>query len=112
MAVYRDSERKTWYVSVYYTNWQGEKSRKVKRGFKTKREAQEWEDEFLHTKTGALEMTFGDFVEIYLDTLRNRVRESTIVSKQSIIDSKIMPYFKRKRLCDIKVSDVVNWQKN
>ena len=110
MAVYKEKERRTWYVSVCYTNWQGEKRRKVKRGFKTKREAQEWEDEFLHSKAGNLEMTFGDFVEIYLDTLKKRVRESTIVSKQSIIDSKIMPYFKRKRLCDIKVSDVVNWQ--
>ena len=110
MAVYRDSERRTWYVSIYYTNWQEEKARKVKRGFKTKREATEWEDEFLHSNAGSLEMTFGEFVEIYMDTMKNRVRESTIISKQSIIDSKIMPYFKRKRLCDIKVSDVVNWQ--
>lgn len=41
MAVYKDNKQKTWYVSVRYSNWQGEKVRKVKRGFKTKKEAQE-----------------------------------------------------------------------
>ena len=39
MAVYKDEKQKTWYVSVRYSNWQGEKTRKVKRGFKTKKEA-------------------------------------------------------------------------
>ena len=36
MAVYKDKQRGTWYVSVYYTNWMGESDRKVKRGFKTR----------------------------------------------------------------------------
>jgi len=48
MAVYKDEKQKTWYVSVRYSNWQGEKTRKVKRGFKTKKEAQEWEQSFLN----------------------------------------------------------------
>lgn len=34
MAVYKDEKQKTWYVSVRYSNWQGEKTRKVKRGFR------------------------------------------------------------------------------
>ena len=58
MAVYKDDKQKTWYVSVRYTNWQGEKTRKVKRGFKTKREAQEWEQSFINENAGSLEMTF------------------------------------------------------
>ena len=40
MSVYKDEKQKTWYVSVRYTDWRGEKTRKVKRGFKTKREAE------------------------------------------------------------------------
>ena len=48
MSVYKDEKQKTWYVSVRYTDWRGEKTRKVKRGFKTKREALEWEQSFLN----------------------------------------------------------------
>ena len=43
MAVYKDSKRGTWYVLVYYTNWKGESDRKMKRGFKTRKEAVAWE---------------------------------------------------------------------
>ena len=31
--------------------------------------------------------------------------------KTSVIDQKILPYFKNKRMCDIKTSDVIAWQK-
>ena len=110
MAVYKDEKQKTWYVSVRYSNWQGEKTRKVKRGFKTKKEAQEWEQDFLNENAGNLEMTFAEFVEIYKQNQKHRVRESTWQTKESIIETKIMPYFKRKRMIDIKSSDVVAWQ--
>ena len=110
MAVYKDEKMKTWYVSVRYTNWQGEKTRKVKRGFKTKREAQEWEQSFINENSGNIEMTFEEFVEVYEQNLKERLRQSTWQTKVSIIDNKILPYFKRKRLIDIRPSDVVAWQ--
>jgi len=47
MPVYKESNNKTWYVSVRYEDWTGKKNRKVKRGFATKREAVEWERRFL-----------------------------------------------------------------
>ena len=51
MAVYRDKSNgydgKTWRVAVYYTDWQGNRKKHEKRGFKTKRAAQEYETEFL-----------------------------------------------------------------
>ena len=43
MAVYKDKKRGTWYVSLYYTDWTGKQQRKLKRGFLTKKEAQDWE---------------------------------------------------------------------
>lgn len=60
MAVYKDKNG-TWYVSARYDNWQGEHARKVKRGFKTKKEAMEWERDFLLEKAGSLDMTFEAF---------------------------------------------------
>ena len=46
MAAYKDEQRGTWYVSFHYYDWTGKNCRKVKRGFKTKREATEWERHF------------------------------------------------------------------
>ena len=46
MAAYKDEKRGTWYVSFHYYDWTGKNCRKVKRGFKTKREATEWEHHF------------------------------------------------------------------
>ena len=57
MAAYKDKNGK-WYISVYYTNWQGKRDRKVKRGFSTKREALEWERTFLLKEHKDISMTF------------------------------------------------------
>ena len=45
MGVYK--EGKNWKVQVYYKDWQGNRKRKQKRGFRTKGEAKEWERDFL-----------------------------------------------------------------
>lgn len=39
MAAYKDEQRGTWYVSFHYYDWMGEKCRKVRRDFKTKKKA-------------------------------------------------------------------------
>lgn len=47
MAAYKDEKRGTWFVSFHYNDWTGKNCRKVKRGFKTRREAVDWEQHFL-----------------------------------------------------------------
>ena len=47
MAAYKDEERGTWYVSFHYNDWTGKNKRKLKRGFKTRKEAMEWEQKRL-----------------------------------------------------------------
>jgi len=46
-------------------DWQGIKQIHTKRGFATKREALEYEREFLASKSRDLNMLFESFVEIY-----------------------------------------------
>ena len=110
MAAYKDKSGK-WYVSVYYDNWKGERDRKVKRGFATKKEALEWERQFLNQKTGDLDMTFGAFVENYKADMKERLKLSTWIMKTSIIDQKILPYFRNKQMKDIKATDVADVQR-
>lgn len=47
MPVYKDKERDTWFCKFNYKDWRDETKTKLKRGFRTKKEAQEWEREFL-----------------------------------------------------------------
>ena len=46
MPVFKNEKSNTWYVMARYTNWKGEHKQKCKRGFQTRREAQEWEHTF------------------------------------------------------------------
>lgn len=109
MGAYKDKNG-TWYAQFRFTNWKGEPDRKTKRGFATKKEALEWERDFLTQSAGKLEMTFEAFYELYKKNLQDRLKKSTWKMKTSVIESKILPYFKKKRMCDIKPRDIVAWQ--
>ena len=61
MPAYKDKERNTWYVTFYYKNWLGENKKKCKRGFKTKKDALEWELTFRQREASSLDMSFKDF---------------------------------------------------
>ena len=43
MSAYKDKTQGTWYVSFRYIDWTGKKTQKLKRGFKTKKEALNYE---------------------------------------------------------------------
>lgn len=109
MAAFRDKNGK-WYVSFRYTNWKGERKQKLKRGFTTRREALEWEREFLQQSTADLTMTFEAFVKIYINDMKNRIRQHTWQTKMSIINQKLLPYFKDKKVSEITPKDVIQWQ--
>ena len=110
MPAYKDSKQGTWYASFYFENWQGVKQKKLKRGFATKKDALAWEREFLLQQAADLTMTFEAFVEIYITDKKKRLRENTWFTKEHIIRTKILPYFKEKRLSEIKPRDVIAWQ--
>ena len=110
MAVYKDKNKSTWYVSKRYTDWDGSKKRLFKRGFQTKREALEYELSFVSKISDNQKMLFKDFIPIYYEDLEKRVRKNTMITKKNIIEIKIRPYFDELRLCDITPKEVMRWQ--
>ena len=54
MPAYKNKENGSWYVVTQYTDWTGSRKPKCKRGFSTKREAQEWEQKFQQQNAGDL----------------------------------------------------------
>ena len=110
MGAFKNEKNGTWYVQFRYTDWQGLRQQKLKRGFATKREAQEWERAFLTEKKADVTMPFKTFTELYEKDVRPKLKENTWLTKEHIIQTKILPYFEHKRLCDISSKDVIAWQ--
>ena len=109
MAAFKNKNG-TWYAQFRYTDWKGGKQPKLKRGFATKKEAQEWERQFLMQKRADINMTFESFVKLYEKDIRPRLKENTWLNKQCVIESKLLPYFGNRKLCDITPADVIAWQ--
>ena len=110
MAAYKDEQRGTWYVSFHYYDWTGKNCRKVKRGFKTKREATEWEHHFRMKEAADLDMTFGEFVQAYTRDMKPKLKHNTWLTKEHILRTKLLPYFENKKMCDIRAKDIIQWQ--
>ena len=58
MPAYKDEKTGKWFAKFYYTNWQGIKKQKWKRGFATKKEALGFERDFLEQQSTNPDMTF------------------------------------------------------
>ena len=110
MPVYKDGCKGTWYVMARYTNWTGERKQKCKRGFATKRDAQEWERTFQQQNAADMEMTFQAFTELYERDIKPRLKENTWLTKEHIIKTKILPYFGKRSISEITTKDVIAWQ--
>ena len=110
MPVYKNEDNGTWYVLTRYVDWKGERKQKCKRGFETKREAQEWERVFKQQSAADMDMNFSAFVELYIKDIKPRLKENTWLTKKHIIETKILPYFEKKNVSEITTKDVIAWQ--
>lgn len=110
MKAEKDPKTGKWLIQYRYTNWQGKRIKTMKRGFDTKREAEEWLRGFLLNQSCDFTMKFKDFIEIYLKDMGSRLREHTMETKKYIIDLKIIPYFGEKSVNKITAADVRRWQ--
>ena len=110
MPVYKDKERDTWFCKFNYKDWRDETKTKLKRGFRTKKEAQEWEREFLQVQQADMDMEFSKFVDVYFTDKAPRLKERTIETKRIMLDTRIIPYFGKLRMNAIKPADIMKWQ--
>lgn len=110
MKAERDPKTGKWLIQYRYTDWQGRRRKSTKRGFSTKREAEEWLMKFLTTSSMDLNMKFSDFLNLYYKDMENRLREYTIRTKKYIVNQKILPYFGEKALNEIQAPDIRKWQ--
>ena len=99
-----------WYANFYYTDWLGQKQHKCKRGFDTRREAQEWERNFLDSTSKDPTITFSALCEKYFAEIEERTKPTTQENKESIFEGKLKPFFGKMKISDIDPATVMRWQ--
>ena len=110
MKAEKDKKTGKWLIQYRYTDWQGKRRKSTKRGFATKREAEEWLRNFLITQKADFDMKFEDFWKMYCVDMKTRLREHTMRTKKYIVELKILLYFGNKRVNDITAADIRQWQ--
>lgn len=99
-----------WYVNFYYTDWTGEKKHICKRGFKTQREAKDYERSFMNQQSNTSDILFSSLVTNYLEDMKHRLKPTTMENKRFIIEKMLLPYFGKQKICDIDTIKIRKWQ--
>lgn len=104
MPIYKDEHTNKYYYSVRYKDAYGNNKRKVKRGFKTKREAKASEAEFItgiesgYSDTNTYDYIFNHYLK------HTDLREKTIMRKKSEYKKHVKDKFGNIKMSDIKQS--------
>lgn len=85
MPVYKKEQSGTWFCKFCYTDWNGARKQKKKEGFKTKKEAQDFERDFLNKAARSCEMRFSCMADLYLEDCKPRLKPTTLFNKETII---------------------------
>lgn len=110
-----------WMVKFPYSDpMTGEQKIEYKRGFESKRDAKEYEDNFIELLSFSPEpneetetvKTFGDVFQEYLAShKREDIKESTLETKRNIFERHIFPTFKDEGISSITDDDIAEWQR-
>jgi len=103
-------DNNTWTIQCYYNTWNGERKKKKKRGFATKKEALDWEREFLRKEKASPNMTLNSLVELYMEDMSTRLKASTIENKKAMINTKLLPVLGDMQIDQIKPTTIRKWQ--
>ena len=110
MSVKKDPKTGLWTLQYYFKDWKGDRKHSVKRGFKSKRDAEAWFVEFRIKQTGKLSMSFESFVQLYFEDMSCRLRKSTVKNKKYLFDKHILPHFRKLTMEDIDVKVIRKWE--
>ncbi|QEK19471.1 site-specific integrase [[Clostridium] hylemonae] len=110
MPTYLNQSSQTWYCKFYYKDSLGRIRQKKKGGFRLQRDAREWERSFINQHEGSLDMSFSDLYSAYFESMKHRLRDSTLLTKDNLIKTKILPYFGNIPINQIDPGAIREWQ--
>ncbi len=110
MSVYKDKNTGAWYCIFRYRDFSGKSVQKKKKGFKTKREAKDYEIEFQSKASGKSDMLFESLVAMYFEDCKVRHRPAVYLKEKKLIERYILPHFGKIRVKDITAGMIRSWQ--
>lgn len=111
MPVYQDKKTKKWKFRVYADDVFGNRKQFERKGFTTKKEAQQAEVEFkLCDKSDYSKMTFYDLWLEYVDYKKLQLKAQSFRSVENRFKNHILPFFKDYKLNKITNSVYLKWQ--
>ena len=109
MSVSRDTRNNLWMATVIYTDWTGKRIRKRKTGFKTQRDAKEFETKLLAQKSRSLDIPVELFYKEYMEMTIHDLKPSTKTQRERVFRNYILPFFGKKLMSEVEPIDVKNW---
>uniref|UniRef100_UPI0035A03D82 site-specific integrase n=1 Tax=Jeotgalibaca porci TaxID=1868793 RepID=UPI0035A03D82 len=110
MPAYKDEKTGKWYVTFRYADHTGVRKQKMKRGFDRKKDALEYENDFLANMQGSPEITFKQLYDDYIEDCTHRLRATTVSNKRFLIETKVLPFFEKIPINKIDARSVRKWQ--
>lgn len=110
MPAYKDDVTGKWYVIFRYLDYTGVRKQKMKRGFERKKDALEYEQNYLVNMQGTPDITFQQLYDDYIEDCYLRLKETTVVGKVFLFDTKILPFFANVPINQIDARTVRKWQ--
>ena len=107
---YKEKDTKKWTAQWFETNAKGEKKKRRKRGFDTKREALEFECQKKLSSVRSMDMKLSDFMEVYFEDKQNELKERTLKNKKYMMQQHIVPYFGDQMMTEISAGQIIRWQ--
>lgn len=106
----KDKANGTWIAQWYEIDVYGKKKRHKKRGFKTMREAKQYESKKNLKEEGSMDMILEEFVEQYFEDKQNELKERTKSTKRHMMNTHIIPFFGHLKMSEITPTQILKWQ--
>lgn len=107
---YKESDTGLWTAQWYTENAKGEKKKKRKRGFPTKRDAVTFEREKKLGNQRSMDMSLREFMDIYFEDKKSELKDRTIKNKKYLMNEYLVPYFGDKSMNEITSAQIIQWQ--
>lgn len=106
----KDKDTGLWIAQWYEIDVYGNKKRHKKRGFKTMREAKQYEQKMGLKEPGSMDMTMSEFMEQYFEDKQNGLKERTVRNKRYMMNKYVIPYFGNLKMNEITSVQITKWQ--
>ena len=112
MPAYRDEKLKTWYVKFYYRDYENKPHYTTKRGFKTKRDALNYEREFKNKAKELIDLKLSSVFEEYINYKKLRIKASTIKRIEGLLKKHFITKISNLKISELTPALMQKWQNN